>query len=98
MSTVTLQGKKIVITGVTGQVARPLALALARDNEVHGGARFSNPEARAALEEAGVRCVPIDLVAGDVAGLPADADYVLHFAVAKSNKWDLDLAANSGGL
>jgi UDP-glucuronate 4-epimerase len=98
MSTVTLSGKKIVITGVTGQVARPLALALAGDNEVYGGARFSNPEARMALEKAGVRCVPIDLVAGDVSGLPADADYVLHFAVAKSNKWELDLAANSGGL
>jgi nucleoside-diphosphate-sugar epimerase len=65
---------------------------------VYGGARFSNPEARTALEEAGVRCVPIDLVAGEVAELPTDTDYVLHFAVAKSNKWELDLAANSGGL
>jgi UDP-glucuronate 4-epimerase len=42
--------------------------------------------------------VPIDLVAGDVGGLPADADYVLNFAVAKTNDWESDLAANSGGL
>ncbi|HVB91575.1 MAG TPA: NAD(P)-dependent oxidoreductase [Acidimicrobiales bacterium] len=93
-----LAGKKIVITGVTGQVARPLAVALARDNEVVGAARFTDQSARHALEKSGVRCVGIDLRAGDVASLPVDADYVLHFAVAKSNDWETDLAANSGGL
>jgi nucleoside-diphosphate-sugar epimerase len=98
MSTETLTGRKLVITGVTGQVARPLALALSRDNEVYGAARFADPAARQALEEGGVHCVPIDLLAGDVGGLPADADYVLHFAVAKTNNWEVDLAANSGGL
>jgi UDP-glucuronate 4-epimerase len=94
----TLAGKKIVVTGITGQVARPLALTLARDNEVIGAARFTDGAARRALEEAGVRCVAIDLAAGQVGDLPADADYVLHFAVAKSNNWDTDLAANVGGL
>jgi len=93
-----LLGRKIVITGVTGQVARPLATALARDNEVYGAARFTDRAAREALEAAGVHCVPVDLAAGDVSGLPADADYVLHFAVSKTNNWDVDLAANSGGL
>ena len=47
---------------------------------------------------AGIRCVPIDLAAGDVAGLPRDADYVVNFAVSKTNDWTLDLQANSGGL
>jgi nucleoside-diphosphate-sugar epimerase len=42
--------------------------------------------------------VAIDLEAGDVAGLPADADHVLNFAVTKTNDWDVDLRANSGGL
>jgi nucleoside-diphosphate-sugar epimerase len=93
-----LSARKIVITGVTGQVARPLAIALARDNEVYGAARFTDGAAREALEAAGVHCVPVDLAAGDVSGLPADADYVLHFAVSKTNNWDVDLAANSGGL
>jgi nucleoside-diphosphate-sugar epimerase len=88
----------VVVTGVTGQVAAPVALALAKDNEVVGAARFRDEGARQRLEAAGVRCVPIDLVSGDVAGLPADADYVLNFAVAKSNDWDADLAANVGGL
>jgi nucleoside-diphosphate-sugar epimerase len=98
MTTDALQGRTIVITGVTGQVARPLALALARDNEVIGAARFSDQAARDTLEAAGVRCVPVDLLAGDVSGLPTDADFVLHFAVAKTNNWEVDLAANSGGL
>src|SRR5580692_2250620 len=98
MSSDTFHGKTIVVTGVTGQVARPLALALARDNRVVGAARFSDAAARAELETSGVECVPIDLVTGDVAGLPEDADYVLNFAVAKTNDWERDLAANSGGL
>jgi UDP-glucuronate 4-epimerase len=98
MSPVVLRGSKIVITGVTGQVARPLATALAPDNEVYGAARFTDRAARAELEEAGVHCVPVDLGTGDISGLPADADYVLHFAVAKTNNWEVDLAANSGGL
>ena len=54
MTTNELSGRKIVITGVTGQVARPLATALARDNEVYGAARFTDGAARAALEAAGV--------------------------------------------
>ena len=98
MSPEQIRGKSIVITGVTGQVAGPVAVALARDNEVVGAARFKDPAARQRLEEAGVRCVPIDLLSGDVAGLPADADYVVNFAVAKTNDWERDLRANSGGL
>ena len=31
-------------------------------------------------------------------GLPSDADYVINFAVSKTNDWDRDLQANSGGL
>ncbi len=98
MSPDTLNGQTIVVTGVTGQVARPLAQALARENRVVGAARFTDPVARAELEASGVECIPIDLAKGDVADLPEDADYVLNFAVAKTNDWERDLAANSGGL
>jgi UDP-glucuronate 4-epimerase len=98
MSLIELRNRKVVITGVTGQVARPLAIALARDNEVYGAARFTDLQAREALEAAGVRCVGVDLLARDVSGLPPDAEYVLHFAVSKTNNWEVDLAANSGGL
>jgi UDP-glucuronate 4-epimerase len=92
------QGKTIVVTGVTGQVAEPVALALAKENDVVGAARLRDEAGRQRLEAAGIRCVPIDLTTGDVGGLPADADYVINFAVAKSNHWDADLDANSGGL
>jgi nucleoside-diphosphate-sugar epimerase len=98
MTTESLVGKKIVVTGVTGQVARPLALALAANNTVFGAARFGDQSARDELEQGGVQCVPVDLLAGDVSDLPHDADYVLHFAVSKSNNWETDLRANSGGL
>jgi hypothetical protein len=87
-----------VVTGVTGQVGEPVACALARDNEVYGAARFRDAAARERLEAAGVRCVAIDLASGDVGALPADADVVLNFAVTKTNDWDVDLQANSGGL
>jgi UDP-glucuronate 4-epimerase len=98
MSAAPLEGKTIVITGVTGQVAGPVAEALAGRNEVIGAARFQNTSARDRLEGAGVRCVPIDLTAGDVGGLPRDADYVVNFAVSKTNDWETDLRSNSGGL
>jgi nucleoside-diphosphate-sugar epimerase len=98
MSAEPLRGAKVVVTGVTGQVGEPVACALARDNEVYGAARFRDAAARERLEAAGVRCVAIDLASGDVGALPADADVVLNFAVTKTNDWDVDLQANSGGL
>ncbi len=41
-----LEGKRILVTGPTGQVARPLVEALAQHNEVFGLARFSKAEDR----------------------------------------------------
>jgi nucleoside-diphosphate-sugar epimerase len=93
-----LTSRTIVITGVTGQVARPLAVALAKENRVVGAARFNDSATRDELRSQGVDCVRIDLASGDVGHLPEDAEYVLHFAVAKSNDWEADLAANVGGL
>src|ERR1700722_5230117 len=93
-----LRDKSIVVTGMTGQVAEPVAVALAKENRVVGAARFKDTAARQRLEDAGVRCVPIDLASGDVGGLPSDADYVINFAVSKTNDWERDLQANSGGL
>ena len=98
MSAEPLRGAKVVVTGVTGQVGEPVARALAQDNEVYGAARFRDAATRERLEAAGIHCVAIDLATGDVGGLPADADYVLNFAVTKTNDWDVDLQANSGGL
>jgi UDP-glucuronate 4-epimerase len=90
-----MRGAKILITGPTGQVASPIAQALAVDNEVWGIARFTNVAAREALEKSGVRCETVNLAAGEFDRLPADFDYVLNLAVAKSGDWDKDLAANA---
>jgi UDP-glucuronate 4-epimerase len=92
-----MQDKKILVTGLTGQVARPIALDLAKNNEVWGLARFTNPAAREQLEQGGVRCETIDLEAGDFSSLPTDFDVVLHFAVSRAAKpdFDRDLRANA---
>ncbi|MCX8561467.1 NAD(P)-dependent oxidoreductase [Mycolicibacterium mucogenicum] len=90
-----MRGAKILITGVTGQVATPIATALAADNEVWGVARFNNPQAKQNLEQAGVRCAAVNLAAGDFSSLPTDFDYVVNLAVAKTGRWDKDLAANA---
>jgi len=92
-----LRGEKILVAGPTGQVGGPLAVALARENEVWGVARFGDARARSRLEAAGVRCVAADLASGDLAKLPDDFSYALNFSVAKTHDWDRDLAANAEG-
>ena len=45
MSTEPLSGQRILLTGVTGQVAGPLARTLvAAGNTVYGTSRFADPE------------------------------------------------------
>lgn len=73
----------------------PVAKALAAENEVWGIARFTDAEARDELEKSGVRCETVNLASGDFTGIPADFDYVINLAVAKSGRWDKDLAANA---
>ena len=90
-----MRDAKILITGPTGQLATPIALALAADNEVWGIARFTDAAARESLEKAGVRCEKVNLATGDFSALPSDFDYVLNLAVAKSGNWEKDLGANA---
>ena len=92
-----LEGSKVLLTGPTSQVALPVALGLAKSNDVWGIARFSDQAARDRLDAAGVTCVPTDLATSDFADLPDDFDYVLNFAVAKGgdDDWDRDFAANA---
>lgn len=73
-------GRKILVTGPTGNLGRPLALALAATNEVWGLARFGNAEVRAELEAAGVRCIERDLSSDPTRGIPDDFHAVLHAA------------------
>ena len=97
MAAPSLTGQKILVTGPTSQVALPLTLALASDNDVWGVARFTDAAARKRLDGAGVTCVIADLATTDFHDLPRDFDYVLNFAVAKGgdDDWDRDVAANA---
>lgn len=92
-----MKDARIIVTGITGQVALPLASTLAADNEVWGVARFKDADARERLEKAGVQCVPTDLAAGNYDGLPEAVDYVLNLAVSHGgpDDFDRDLTLNA---
>ncbi|MGO4442100.1 NAD-dependent epimerase/dehydratase family protein [Mycobacterium sp. 2YAF39] len=76
-----LSGKRILVTGVSGVVAFPVACALAESNEVFGAARFSDPVQKQILAEAGVRPVVCDLADPDLSPLPKNVDVVINYAV-----------------
>jgi nucleoside-diphosphate-sugar epimerase len=95
---VELNGKRILVTGPTGQVARPLVAALSAHNEVFALARFSKPEDRAAIEALGARTIAADLASDPLQAVPADLDYVLNLAVVKSGDFGYDLRANAEGV
>lgn len=93
-----LTGKRVLVTGVTGWVAGPLARTLAAaGNEVFGAARFADPDARRALEADGVATVRIDLARRELDEVPADLDVVLHLAVAKVDDFGLAMRVNAEG-
>jgi len=88
---------RYLVTGITSDVARPVAEALAKENEVIGVARFRDDGARDALHAAGIKTARADLAKGDLSDLPDEVDYVLHFAVVKAEKWNVALDGNVGG-
>ena len=93
-----LRGKRILVTGVTGWVAGPLAASLAADgNTVFGAARFRDPDQRQPWIDRGVTPVSIDLENDRLDEVPADLDVVLHFAVAKSSDFEQAFASNAEG-
>jgi nucleoside-diphosphate-sugar epimerase len=93
-----LENQKILITGPTSQVAKPIVERLARSNEVVGLARFRKQPARAAIEELGASTLAVDLAESALDEVPDDFDYVLNFAVVKSGDFDYDLRANAEGV
>lgn len=86
---------RYLITGVTGQVAAGVATRLAQDHDVIGVARFSDPSARTALEDVGVRCVATDLTGTDLSAVPTGVDVLANFAVLKTQRWSRDLRGNA---
>jgi len=93
-----VRGKRILVTGVTGWVAGPLAASLAADgNTVFGAARFRDPEQRRPWIDRGVTPVSIDLENDRLDEVPDELDLVLHFAVAKSSDFEQAFASNAEG-
>lgn len=92
-----ISGRKILVTGASGQAAFPIAAYLARDNEVWGAARLADAAARDKLTAAGIRPVSIDLPSGDYPGLPTDFDYLLHFAFTRGTVDEFDRAMRVNG-
>ena len=92
-------GEKILVTGVSGQIAFPLARMLAAENEVWGLARFSRPDDRQRVSKAGITPVACHLGDGDFTGVPTDFTYVVHLAANQAPGWDYDAAirANAEG-
>ena len=96
---VDLRGKKILITGPTGQVALPVVQALSAVAEVTAVARFSDDSSRQTVEAMGAKTVKADLAdKNTLANCPTDFDYVINFAVVKSGDFDYDLKANAEGV
>lgn len=96
---VDVAGKKLLITGPTGQVALPVVEHFAKIADVYALARFSKEEDRKRIEDLGATVLQADLSdAATINKIPDDFDYVLNFAVVKSGDFEYDLAANGEGI
>ena len=93
-----LKDQRILVTGVTGAIALPVARFRAKENEVFGAARLEDPARRAEVEAAGVTPCPIDLGGCDLSALPERIDYVLHYAYARRNSGQFDEAIEVNGV
>lgn len=92
-----LKDKRILVTGVSGQVAFPLARWLAQNNAVWGAARFADEAALERVKAAGIRPCRADLAAGDFAEVPGDVDYLLHFGFMRGGVDAFDEAMRVNG-
>ncbi len=95
-----LKGRKILVTGGTGQIAGPIVEDFARENEVWCAARFSDPARKAELEGMGVHTCTWDMSDGDMSPLPNDFTHVVHSAIypAVEHEDSIHRNAESSGL
>ena len=91
-----MQGKRIVVTGATGQVALPVALALAADNEVFAAARFRDAEPGPARGRPGRGASRRPRHAATCRRRARRRRLRAQLAVAKTGDWDIDLRQRRG--
>ncbi|QHA09867.1 NAD-dependent epimerase/dehydratase family protein [Streptomyces broussonetiae] len=93
--TAALRGKKILVTGGTGQVARPVAEALAEHNEVWCLGRFGTPGVERVLNARSITTRYWDMADSSgkaLADVPDDFTHVLHSAVRRGEDGDFNAA------
>jgi nucleoside-diphosphate-sugar epimerase len=93
-----LSGRRVLVTGASGLVAFPVAVELAKSNEVYAVARFSDPEQKRMLEAAGAQTIAFDLAEHDLSPLPKSVDVVINYAVLPPTHKDAyDVNAGAAG-
>jgi len=95
-SMTSLSGKRVLVTGASGLVAFPVAAELAKDNDVYAVARYSDPEQKRLMEEAGAKAVAFDLAEEDLSPLPKSVDVVINYAVLPPNFGNTAFEVNTG--
>lgn len=87
-----LRDQRVLVTGPAGQIAFPLVEHLARDNEVWGIARFSDPSTRERVDATGAITRSVDLADPDWVDLPDRFDAILHLAIFQTGAPDYERA------
>jgi UDP-glucuronate 4-epimerase len=75
-----LSDRKILVTGATGQIGRPVAEKLVADNEVWCAARFSDPALRREIEKLGIKTCAWSIDSSGFSAMPDDFTHVVHSA------------------
>ncbi|GGZ25640.1 NAD-dependent epimerase/dehydratase family protein [Streptomyces poonensis] len=91
-----LKGQRILVTGGTGQVARPVAEALAEHNDVWCLGRFGTPGVERELSEKSITTWHWDMddpSPDTLKGLPEDFTHVIHSAVRRGDDGDFNATA-----
>ncbi len=91
-----LSGKRVMVTGASGLVALPVAVELAKNNEVFAVARWSDPAQKKLVEAAGAQAVTFDLANEDLSALPKSVDVVINYAVLPPNFGNMAYDVNTG--
>src|SRR5271154_285873 len=60
-----LSGKRVLVTGASGLVAFPVAVELAKNNEVYAVARYTDPKQKQLIEASGARAIAFDVAEED---------------------------------
>lgn len=92
-----LSGKRVLITGASGIVALPVAVELAKNNEVFAVARYSDADQKRKILEAGAQAISFDLAEEDLSPLPKSVDVVINYAVLPPKFKNMAYDVNTGG-